>query len=147
MADRIKVVNPNKFDVGIKTQDKPGGMNIRHESFVLLSEDDVNYVASISPIFQRGILRIENAAGAKEDLASEVAMNIGVDLEAPQFADDEEIRKKLSATPKKLAEWLDTVNDPIVLDRIYEIAMTMDLTSQRIAKLKDKMPAKSFIGE
>lgn len=28
MADRIKVYNPQKFNVGIKLQDKPNGVNI-----------------------------------------------------------------------------------------------------------------------
>ena len=42
MADKIKLVNPQKFDVGVRTQDRPMGMNIKAGSFVLVSTDDVS---------------------------------------------------------------------------------------------------------
>lgn len=70
MEKNIKLVNPQKFDIGVKTFDKPMGINITHGSFILLSEDEVNYITSISDLIQRGMLRIENAAGAKEDRAA-----------------------------------------------------------------------------
>lgn len=147
MADRIKLSNPHKFDVGIKTQDKPMGMNIKAGSFVLVSEDDVNYIATISTLLQRGVLRIENSAEAKEDVASDIQTALGIHESDPHFADDEDIRKHLSATPKKIEEWLGTVTEPFMLDRIYDIAMSMDLTSLRMAKLKEKMPDRFFLAD
>ena len=91
MADKIKLVNPQKFDVGVRTQDRPMGMNIKAGSFVLVSTDDVSYISSISNIIQRGLLRIENLSGDTNDTAHEVEMSIGIDPEHdPHFSDDED---------------------------------------------------------
>lgn len=149
MAEKLKLVNPQKFDVGIRTQDRPMGMNIKAGSFVLVSEDDINYIATISSILQRGLLRIENTAGSKDDGAQEIAASIGIDMQNdPLFADEEDIRKHLSSTPKKIGEWLDTIVEPFMLDRIYDVAMSMDnLTAPKLKVLKARMPDKDFIGE
>ena len=149
MAEKLKLVNPQKFDVGIRTQDRPMGMNIKAGSFVLVSEEDINYLATISSVLQRGLLRIENMAGAQEDAASDVAASIGIDVNNdPLFADDEDIRKHLSSTPKKIGEWLETITEPFMLDRIYDVAMAMDnLTAPKLKVLKTRMPDKDFIGE
>ena len=105
MADKIKLVNPQKFDVGVRTQDRPMGMNIKAGSFVLVSTDDVSYISSISNIIQRGLLRIENLSGDTNDTAHEVEMSIGIDPEHdPHFSDDEDIRKHLR--PRKSASGL-----------------------------------------
>lgn len=37
MDKNIKLVNPQKFDIGVKTFDKPNGVNIQHGSFILVS--------------------------------------------------------------------------------------------------------------
>ena len=149
MADKIKLVNPQKFDVGVRTQDRPMGMNIKAGSFVLVSTDDVSYISSISNIIQRGLLRIENLSGDTNDTAHEVEMSIGIDPEHdPHFSDDEDIRKHLASTPKKIGEWLDTITEPFVLDRVNDVAMSMDnLTAPKLKVLKAKMPERDFIGE
>lgn len=149
MAEKIKLVNPQKFDVGVRTQDRPMGMNIKAGSFVLVSKDDISYISSISDIIQRGLLRFENMSGDTEDTAREMEMTLGIDPENdPNFSDDEEIRKHLSSTPKKLGEWLDTITEPFMLDRVYDVAMKMEnLTAPKLKVLKSKMPDREFIGE
>lgn len=149
MADKIKLVNPQKFDVGVRTQDRPMGMNIKAGSFVLVSKDDVSYISSISNVIQRGLLRFENLADDKEDTAHEMEMSLGIDPENdPHFADDEDIKKHLAMTPKKLGEWLDTITESFVLDRVYDVAMSMEnLTAPKLKVLKNKMPDRDFIGE
>ena len=50
--------------------------------------------------------------------------------------------------PKKIGEWLDTITEPFVLDRVYDVAMSMDnLTAPKLKVLKAKMPERDFIGE
>lgn len=70
MADKnLRLKNVQKFDIGVKTPDKPMGVNIQRGSFLPVSEDDVNYIASVSNLIQRGLLIVENIAGAEKDIA------------------------------------------------------------------------------
>lgn len=148
MDKNIKLVNPQKFDIGVKTFDKPNGVNIQNGSFILVSQEQVYYISSISDLIQRGVLRIENTFGAKQDVASQLSEEIGVRKEDPNFADDDDIRKKLSMSAKKIEEWLSGITQEYLLDRIYDIAMQMDdkMTAPKLKVLSAKMPDKDFIG-
>nr|DAO42679.1 MAG TPA: hypothetical protein [Caudoviricetes sp.] len=150
MADKnLRLKNVQQFDIGVKTPDKPMGVNIQRGSFLPVSEDDVNYIASVSNLIQRGLLIVENIAGAEKDIAKEVVTSLGIDeKENPNFATDEEIRKCLSASQKKMADWLDSIEEPVLLDRIYTIAMGMEnLNINKLKLLKNKMPNREFIGD
>lgn len=72
--------------------------------------------------------------------------SVGIDTSAdPNFIDDEDIKKKLSATPKKIEEWLNTITEAYVLDRVYDVAKDMNLSVSKIKVLQAKMPDRSFI--
>lgn len=140
MADKIRVINPQKFDVGVVTQDKPIGMNIKAGGFIMLTQDDIDYIMSISTLFQRGFLRIE------ETKAAEIMEGVGIDMNTdPNFIDDEDIRKKLSGTTKNVEKWLDDIHEEYILDRIYDIAKDMNLNMNKIKVLQAKMPSKNFL--
>lgn len=140
MADKIRVINPQKFDVGVVTQDKPIGMNIKAGGFIMLTQDDIDYIMSISTLFQRGFLRIE------ETKAAEIMEGVGIDMNTdPNFIDDEDIRKKLSGTTKNVEKWLDDIHEEYILDRIYDIAKDMNLSMNKIKVLQAKMPSKNFL--
>lgn len=142
MADKIRVMNMQKFDVGIVTQDKPNGLNIKPGSFAMLSQDDVDYIMTISALFQKGILRIE------APIEKEIMQAVGIDVDKdPNFIDNEEIKKKLAGTAKSIEKWLDTIQEEYVLDRIYDIAMDMNLNMSKIKVLQAKMPAKNFLDD
>ncbi len=139
MPEKIKVYNPQKFDVGVALLDKPLGINIKAGSFVKMTEDDVSYITSISTLFQRGILRVEEAS---EDIVASAGIDAKTD---PNFIDDEDIRKKLNLSAKKIEEWLDTVTEEYVLDRIYDVAKDMNLNVSKIKVLQEKMPERNFM--
>ncbi len=142
MADRIRVYNPQKFDIGVATQDKPIGMNIKAGSFIMQTQDEIDYITSISRLFQRGLLRIE------EKKAAEVMESIGIDVNTdPNFIDDEDIKKKLSCTAKTIEKWLNEIEEPYILDRIFDVAKDMNLNMSKIRVLQAKMPDKDFLHE
>lgn len=141
MSDKIKVFNPQKFDIGVITLDKPMGINIKSGSFALLNEDDIAYVTSISTLFQRGMLRVD-------ETRSSIMESVGIDMDAdPNFFDDEEIKQYLSASAKKVESWLSTITESYILDRIYDVAKDMNLNVSKIRVLQAKMPDKDFISE
>lgn len=151
MAEKnIRLVNPHKFDVGIKTLDNPNGFNVQHNSFVKVSEDDIYYLTSISDFIQRGVLRIENGFDSKQDVAGDLVSTLGIDINNdPNFADDEDIRKHLGMSAKKIEEWLKGINEKFMLDRIYDMAIEMadKMTAPKLKVLSAKMPDRNFIGE
>ena len=145
MAEEIILRNPQKFDVGVfvsAKDEKDGlGVNIPHGSFLPVTENELKYIASRSSLLKRGILRVEEDAG-------EAMKKVGIDQATdPHFISDTEIQKKLSGSVKKVKEWLATVNEGYILDRIYDIAMNMNLSLDKVKALNEKMPNKSFLDD
>lgn len=131
---KIRVINPNRFDVGIRLFDTRE-MNIRAGSFVMLTETDIEYLASICSLFSEGVLRIE---AAEED---EILENLGISKEDnTNFMSDDEIKKKLGQSVQKLKLWLADIDDEVALHRIGEIAKAMDLPSSKMKVVVEKIP-------
>lgn len=139
MEEKIILRNPQKFDIGIVTLEKPLGVNIRSGSFALVSESELNYLASVSDLLQKGLLQVDEKH--KEQML-ELGINPDEDV---NFISNEEIQKKLSGTVKKLREWLGTIEEGHTLDRVYDVAKDMNLSVDKIKALKEKMPEKDFL--
>lgn len=139
--ERFRVKNPHQFTVGIVTMDKPYGISIPANSFTLLTQDEIDYLISISTLFQDGVLQVE---GEKQ---KEVAESIGVNMENnANFMSDEDIKKKLSDNANQLKKWLDTTEmQPYVLDKVAEIAKGMNLSLNKIQILQEKLPDYEFL--
>lgn len=139
MNEKVKVINPQKFDVGVNLLSMPLGINIKAKSFAMVTEEDVNYIASISNVFTRGLLLVEKE---KTEILEAVGVNPETDI---GYMTDEEIKKKLSGTAKKLEEWLEEIEEEFILDRVYDVAMSMDLNLNKVKILQAKMPKKDFM--
>lgn len=139
MEDKIILRNPQKFDIGIITLEKPLGVNIKAGSFALVSESELNYLASTSNLLQKGLLQVD-------DKHKEQMLELGINPdEDVNFVTNEEIQKKLSGTGKKLREWLATIEEGHTLDRVYDVAQGMNLNMDKVKILKEKMPDKEFL--
>lgn len=140
MTDKIVLRNPQKFDVGIVTSpERPMGVNIRPGSFALVTQDELSYLASTSTLLVKGILRVD-------DKQAEAMQEIGIDqANDPNFITDEEIKKKLGGSAKKIREWLNTIEEGHILDHIYDAAMEMNLSLDKLKVLQEKMPNKTFL--
>lgn len=140
-TEKIKVFNPQKFDVGVVTQDVPLGFNVKHDGFALLTKDEISYLNSTCSLFTRGILRVDEEHRPLMEA-------VGIDqADNANFITDTEIEKKLSGSAKKIEEWLEPITEQYVLDKICEIAKGMNLNLSKIKVLQEKMPNKDFINE
>ena len=141
MNERIRLRNPQKFNVGIVTPDKPHGLNIAPGAFTIVTQDDLDYLMSTSHLLQKGVLRVE---GEKKE---EVLESLGVNTEDnANFMSDEDIRKKLSGNLNTLRKWLDvTEAEPYVMNKIAEIASTMNLSMNKLQLLQERVPNFEFI--
>lgn len=140
MENKIKVYNRQKFNIGIKLPNKPEGVNIAPGSFTYMTRDDIEYLMSLSNLFQKGYLR--------EEEGSNIVAEAGIDtVNDPNFLSDEELEKKMSVSAKKLGEWLATIDSEHTLDRIYDIAMNMNLPMNKLKVLSEKMPDRNIFGD
>ena len=142
MSDKIKVLNPQKFDIGVVTPENKLGINIKAGTFAYLSEDDIGYINATSRILQRGLLRVDNPV--KE---AEVLESIGIDVNAePNFVTDEDIRKMLGQSAKKLEDWLAGITEEYLLDRVFEIAQAENLPASKLKVLQAVKPEVDILG-
>lgn len=141
MSERIRLRNPQTFNVGIITPDKPYGININPGGFTMINQDELDYLMSSSQLLQKGVLQVE---GEKKEEALE-AMGIDTENNA-NFMSDEDIRKKLSGNANQLKKWLESTEaEPYVLGRIVEIARGMNLNANKLQVLKAKIPDAEFL--
>lgn len=141
MSERIRLRNPQTFNVGIITPDKPYGINIAPGGFTIVNQDELDYLMSSSRLLQKGVLQVE---GEKKEEALE-AMGINAENNA-NFMSDEDIRKKLSGNANQLKKWLESTEaEPYVLGRIVEIARGMNLSANKLQVLKAKIPDAEFL--
>ena len=91
-SNKIRLDNPNRFNVGIITPEKQYGQNVAPGAFVYVSNDELEYLMSTTNLLQRGILRVH---GGEEKKQVEERLNIDSENNA-NFMSDEDIRKKLS---------------------------------------------------
>ena len=142
MSERIRLRNPQKFNVGIITPDKPHGLNIAPGAFTIVSQDDLDYLMGTSQLLRKGVLQVD---GEKSE---EVIGTLGIEKENnANFMSDEDIKKKLSMNCNSLKKWLDTTEaEPYVLEKIAEIASTMNLSMNKIQVLQEKVPNFKFLG-
>ena len=140
MEGKIKVYNPTQHDVGVFLLDSPLlGRNIRPGAFLYMTEADIESLVATTRLFEDGHLKVE-------DSASQILTENGIDVNAnPNLIDDDEIKKKLSMSAKKITEWLNTIEVDHVLDHIYQIAMGMDLPKTKLEALQAKMPDRDYI--
>ena len=140
MSEKIRLRNPQQFDVGIITIDKPYGLNIAPGAFTIVSKDDIDYLMATSTLLQRGILRVEG------EQKEEVLEQMGVKEEDnANFMSDEDIKKKLSGNANQLRKWLDGDIEPFVLAKIAEIADGMNLNANKLQVLREKIPNHDFL--
>lgn len=145
MADvRYRVVNKCKHDIGIVTVNGQG-LNIRPNSFALLSADDILFIESLCRIdkyFSKKMLVPYNTKGEEVPLEE---IGLYKDETVVEHLDDQQIETMLKSPLKKFETWIEGVEDPAELHAIYEVAKNMELTSSKLKILAAKMPEKDFI--
>ena len=140
MENNIRLYNRNKFNVGVVTPGKPYGQNIVPGGFILVSQDDIDYLTATSNALQSGMLQLD------KEKQKELAEQTGIDTENnANFMSDEDFKKRLSGNANQLKKWLSGEIELYTLDRIAEIAMTMNLSANKIQVLQDRMPNYEFI--
>ena len=113
---------------------------IKHHSFANLAADEVEYQISVAPALFEGEKQLRLS---ERNLSVELGL---IEDDAQPVFDEAYIREKLNQRPNMVAKWLDGIQEPYLLDMVYDIAVTMDLPASKLKLLKDRLPAREFIG-
>ena len=140
----FRVYNNTNYDIGITltSGQKPV---IRHGSFLPLSVNDILYIESTalrSKPFSSKILVVKdnnNKEMSLEDLGG------FTDPYAKKHFDADEIAANLEKSTKAVAAWLKTIDDPVELDAIRDMAEKMDLPGSKLKLIQAKVPNKNLL--
>lgn len=126
MDKKYKVHNRNKYDVGIQFMEPTKQMNVRPGSFVLMSEEEISFLHSISTSFSGKELSIDEV-DVKENI-------LGFTAGEKMSITSEEIIAILKSALSKMKTSLEAITEENFKFLIYEEAKKMytDLTGGKI---------------
>lgn len=140
--DRVRITNTSQHDVGLINQNGVE-YNIRPGTFITLAKDDAEYMVAIAPkLFatteHAGELRVDNEEFAKD-------LNIAAPGDQTP-ADEAVIRKALGGNLAQMRKYVGNIEDPYLIECVYQTAMKMDLPQSKMNILKEAFPQK-FIND
>lgn len=149
MADKlVRVRNNMRYAIGVKLL-SGAERTIMPGSFTMLSQDDIEYINSLSVPqkrpFTTGRLSVETDTETKEML--DEALEVGAEgYEA--FETREEIENKLAkSSAKAIKEWISEIQSKDFLFEIGEAAKSMDLPASKVKVIQEFIPYADLIDE
>lgn len=140
--DRVRITNTSQHDVGLVNQNGVE-YNIRPGTFIALTKDDVEYMVAIAPKLFASAERAAELRIDNEELAKD--MNIAAPGD-PTPADESVIRKALGGNLTQLRKYVSNIEDPYLIEAIYQTALKMDLPQSKMNILREVFPQK-FIND
>nr|BDD47811.1 hypothetical protein 12 [Bacillaceae bacterium] len=136
MSESIKVVNDNGFNVGIRFENEANReITVRAKSFVLMSENDILYVDSVSKLVRNGILAVES---------DELMQKMGYMEKSPNSIKDDEIEKMFKLPVNKLKTELEKIDAKHAVDKVAHLAKTADLPQSKLKLIKEVLNVEIF---
>lgn len=110
---KIKVLNTNKFDIGISLINPPREQNIKAGSFTMLDSEDIYYLDSICTLFKRGYLSIQS---------EEIKEELGYIENNESIKTEQEIEEILKGNFIKMKSALNKITEPHMIDLVYNVS-------------------------
>lgn len=126
MSDKkIRIINPNRFMVGLKLMDGIREVVVHPNSFVFLEENDVYYINNMCRLFREKTLFIDD---------EEINETLGYDKD---YLTNEKIKHLLSKSPKDIKKVVEENNYKHIKDRIVNVAKDMDLPASKLRIIEE----------
>lgn len=130
---KFKVENNNNFTVGIRYENNGTEINIRPNTHVLMSEEDILYVNSVSKLFERGVLLTKDQDALEK---------MGYIEQNSNSLSVEEAVKLLELGNAKLKLELKKITEKHAIDKIITAAKKVDLSMAKIKIINDALDIK-----
>lgn len=127
-SEKIRVVNPNPFNVGLKLMNDREVL-VKAKGFYVLNRDDVEYIQNISRTFEKSHLLVED---------DEFNLKHGFTKKSIASFTTEEITSLLKGTIAKIKKELEDVTEKHLIDKVIEVAKNIDdLAKNKITFLQE----------
>ena len=138
MADRVRVRNATKYDIGLVTM-TGFGYNIKPGLFIMMNRDDVEYNMALAPRLFEAPARL-----VVEDV--ELAQVVGIEDPKAATPSDEDLTKILKGSAAKLKDYIEkNKENEHILERLAGLAKKADLPASKIKVMQEALPQRDFI--
>lgn len=138
MADRVRVRNTTKYDIGLVTMNG-FGYNIKAGLFMMMNRDDVEYNMALAPTLFEAPARL-----VVEDV--ELSQIVGIEDPKTATPTDAELNKILKGSAAKLKDYLEeNKRNEHILERIAALAKQADLPASKIRVMQEALPQRDFV--
>lgn len=138
MADRVRVRNTTKYDIGLTTMNG-FGYNIKSGLFMMMNRDDVEYNMALAPMLFEAPARL-----VVEDV--ELSQIVGIEDPKTATPTDAELNKILKGSAAKLKDYLEeNKRNEHILERIAALAKQADLPASKIRVMQEALPQRDFV--
>ena len=138
MADRVRVRNTTKYDIGLVTMNG-FGYNIKAGLFMMMNRDDVEYNMALAPKLFEAPARL-----VVEDV--ELSQIVGIEDPKTATPTDAELNKILKGSAAKLKDYLEeNKRNEHILERIAALAKQADLPASKIRVMQEALPQRDFV--
>lgn len=138
MADRVRVRNTTKYDIGLVTMNG-FGYNIKPGLFMMMNRDDVEYNMALAPTLFEAPARL-----VVEDV--ELSQIVGIEDPKTATPTDAELNKILKGSAAKLKDYLEeNKRNEHILERIAALAKQADLPASKIRVMQEALPQRDFV--
>jgi hypothetical protein len=140
MDEKYKVENRNNFAVGITLQNPYREQNIMPMSFAKLSKDEIAYVDSISTLFKRGMLFVDD---------EEINEMLGYNEVNKNIISEDEIKTLLKGNISNMKKRFNQLDEIHAKNKVIKVLKEIgaDLTMKKVKWLKDFFGKEIFIDE
>jgi hypothetical protein len=128
MKESIKVLNNNRYNVGLMCQEWSKSRIVKPNSFIYLNEKEIRQLDSDHEFFRSGELVIDD---------SELNVDLGYAESNPNIMTDKEVEDIFKLSASQIKEKLSGVTELFAINRIYEVAKRSDLTVARIKAVEE----------
>lgn len=129
---RYKVFNNNKFGVGIRLENPVRELSIKAKTYIMMEEDDILYTNSVSKLFEKGVIFVED---------QDMLEKMGYLEKNPNAIDEKEIEEILKLSNAKLKKEIVKITEDHAISKVISVIQEgrVDLSQSKIKIIDDAL--------
>lgn len=129
---KYKVINNNKFGVGIRLENPVRELSIKADTYIMMEEDDILYTNSVSKLFEKGVIYVED---------QDMLEKMGYIEKNPNTISEKEIEEILKLSNAKLKKEIAQITEDHAISKVISVIKEgkVDLSQSKIKIIDDAL--------